>query len=248
MPDIAQFGTSSYPPIVYGIKSITPSAQRQILFMKPTNNNISLKSNEKAKISLLNNKNISSFEKQILNKRSLGSKNVKRLVLNTLSNNTHPIFPSTEHIIDQLTNLTMTTNQNFYSNKLITISINYTNKCQIFHYSNGKFYISCFELARILNTNEDALDKETVRKQIQFFPILFFVLYFKMFSRLRIYQSNKLFNLFDNPDNCCQHRMNCCRPYIFLFLISSIIPVLKMTKYLNHYYQIVLAFEQLLNM
>jgi hypothetical protein len=35
------------------------------------------------------------------------------------------------------------------------------------------------------------------------------------------------------------------RPYFFVLLISSIIPVLKMNKFINQYYEIVLAFEQL---
>jgi len=66
-----------------------------------------------------------------------------------------------------------------------------------------------------------------------------------MFSRIRIYQSNHLFNVFQNMNNCCQHLIHSHRPYAFLFLISSIIPVLKMTNYIKQYYDIVLAFEQL---
>ena len=69
-----------------------------------------------------------------------------------------------------------------------------------------------------------------------------------MFSRIRICQSNDLFNLFKNMNNSCQHSMNCHRPYVFLFLISSIILVLKMSKYINQYYEIVLALEQILMM
>jgi len=49
-------------------------------------------------------------------------------------------------------------------------------------------------------------------------------------------------------NNSCQHIIHSHRPYVFLFLISSIIPVLKMTKYINQYYEIVLALEQLLIM
>jgi len=69
-----------------------------------------------------------------------------------------------------------------------------------------------------------------------------------MFSRIRIYQSNDLFNVLKNMQNSCQHAINSHRPYVFLFLISSIIPVLKMNNYINQYHQIVRAFEQLLAM
>lgn len=66
-----------------------------------------------------------------------------------------------------------------------------------------------------------------------------------MFSRIRIYQSNDLYNLFTNMNNGCKHTNNSYRPYFFLFLISSIVPLLKIYKNNNQYYQIVLAFEQL---
>ncbi len=66
-----------------------------------------------------------------------------------------------------------------------------------------------------------------------------------MFSRIRIYRSN---DLFQNLNHSCQHSSNSHRPYIFLFLISSIIPILKMTQNINQYYEIVLAFEQLMTM
>jgi hypothetical protein len=69
-----------------------------------------------------------------------------------------------------------------------------------------------------------------------------------MFSRMRIYQSNDLFNQFKYGNNCCQHIQSSGRPYFFLVLISSIIPVLKMNKFLNQYDQIVLAFEHLVNL
>jgi hypothetical protein len=93
------------------------------------------------------------------------NKNVKRLALNPLSNNTRQLNPSTEHIIRQLTNLTMNqkSSENFYKNQILTISINSFNQCQIIRYSNGKYFIPCFELSRILNINEDIIDKETVR-------------------------------------------------------------------------------------
>ncbi len=66
-----------------------------------------------------------------------------------------------------------------------------------------------------------------------------------MFSRIRIYKSNDLFQYLNNG---CQHVINSHRSYVFLFLISSIIPVLKMAKNFNQYYEIVFAFEQLLMM
>jgi hypothetical protein len=62
---------------------------------------------------------------------------------------------------------------------------------------------------------------------------------------MRIYQSNDLFNQFKCINNCCQHMKDSRRPYFFVLLISSIIPVLKMNKFINQYYDIVLAFEQL---
>jgi hypothetical protein len=66
-----------------------------------------------------------------------------------------------------------------------------------------------------------------------------------MFSRIRIYKSNDLFQYLNNG---CQHTINSHRPYVFLFLISSIIPVLKMSTKFNQYYEIVFALEQLLMM
>jgi hypothetical protein len=94
----------------------------------------------------------------LVNKSS--SKNVKRLALNSLSNNNS----STEHIIRQLNTLTINQKslQNFSTNQILTISINSIDQCQIVRYSNGKYFISCFELSRILNIDEDIIDKETV--------------------------------------------------------------------------------------
>lgn len=206
MPDVAQFDVNSSPLIVYGIK---------------TNNQIK---RHQLKVSAFKN------NKKSTNKHL--SKNVKRLALNSLSNNNRQINYSTEHIMNQLTSLTINqkSSENFSTNQILTISINSINQCQIIRYSNGKYFIPCFELSRILNINEDIIDKET------------------MFSRIRIYQSNHLFNVFQNMNNCCQHLIHSHRPYAFLFLISSIIPVLKMTNYIKQYYEIVLAFEQLLAM
>jgi len=69
-----------------------------------------------------------------------------------------------------------------------------------------------------------------------------------MFSRIRIYQSNDLFHRFKNANHSCKHVTNCHRPYLFLFLISSLISVLKMSSNIIKYYHIVLAFEHLLAM
>jgi len=67
-----------------------------------------------------------------------------------------------------------------------------------------------------------------------------------MFSRIRIYKSNDLFQYLNNG---CQHAISSHRPYVFLFLISSIVPVLKMSTKFNQYYnEIVFALEQLLMM
>jgi hypothetical protein len=52
--------------------------------------------------------------------------------------------------------------ENFYSNQVLTISINSSVQCQILRYSNRKYFIPCFELSRILNMKEDIIDKETV--------------------------------------------------------------------------------------
>jgi hypothetical protein len=41
--------------------------------------------------------------------------------------------------------------------------------------------------------------------------------------------------------NYCQYAMNSCSPYVFLFLISSVISVLKMTTESHQYDEIVLA-------
>ena len=49
------------------------------------------------------------------------------------------------------------------NNEILTISIDSMNQCQIARCSNGKYYIPCFELSRILNINEQIIDKETVR-------------------------------------------------------------------------------------
>jgi hypothetical protein len=181
----------------------------------------------------------------------LVNKNVKRLALNCLSNSNRQSNSSAENLIYQLTNLTMNpkSSENLFQNQILTISINSNNRCQIVRYSNGKYFIPCFELSRILNINENAIDKETVRPtKTKNSTFLFNCFYLKMFSRIRIYQSNDLFNIFKNVNNSCQHSMNCHRPYVFLLLISSIIPVLKMSKYMNQYHEIVLAFEQLLMM
>ncbi len=112
----------------------------------------------------------------LVNTRS--SKNVKRLVLNNLSTNNRQSNPSTEHIIHQLTNLTMNQkssfknfSENHHSNEILNIAINTLNQCQIVRYSNGKFYISCFELSRILNVHENFIDKETVRDEYDIFYI-----------------------------------------------------------------------------
>jgi hypothetical protein len=52
--------------------------------------------------------------------------------------------------------------ENISTNQILTISINSINQCQIIRYSNGKYFIPCFELSRILNINENIIDKETV--------------------------------------------------------------------------------------
>lgn len=98
------------------------------------------------------------------------SKNVKRLALVPLSNTNHQSNVSTNYLIDQLTNLTMNKKhfENFPSNQILTISINSMNQCQIVRYSNGKYFIPCFELSRILNINENIIDKETVKNKNDF--------------------------------------------------------------------------------
>jgi hypothetical protein len=96
--------------------------------------------------------------------------------LNNLSTNNRQSNPSTEHIIHQLTNLTMNQkslfknfSENFPSNEILNISIDSMNQCQIIRYSNGKYYIPCLELSRILNIPEDSIDKETVTKEYLIF-------------------------------------------------------------------------------
>ena len=173
----------------------------------------------------------------------LVNKSVKRLALNCLSDSNRQLNISTEHVIRQLTSLTMNPkySKNFSSNEILMISINSNEQCQVVRYINGKYFIPCFELSRILNLNENLLDKETVK--IRKFPMgksLFFV---QMFSRIRIYQSNELFSRFIHMKNCCSHWRNVHRPYLFLFLISSLIPFLKSLKILN---SIVQTFEQLI--
>ena len=104
-----------------------------------------------------------------MNKTS--SKDVQRPALNCLSNNTRPTNCSTEYIIRQLTNLTINQkcSENLSPNQILTISINSSIQCQIVRYSNGKYFIPCFELSRILNINENTIDKETVsRRKIPF--------------------------------------------------------------------------------
>jgi hypothetical protein len=54
--------------------------------------------------------------------------------------------------------------KNVSGNQILTISINSINQCQIVRCANGKYYIPCFELSKILNINEDFIDKETVRR------------------------------------------------------------------------------------
>jgi len=81
MPDVAQFDVNSSPLIVYGIK---------------TNNQIK---RHQLKVSAFKN------NKKSTNKHL--SKNVKRLALNSLSNNNRQTNYSTEHIMNQLTSLTI---------------------------------------------------------------------------------------------------------------------------------------------
>lgn len=94
----------------------------------------------------------------------LVNKSVKRLALNCLSDTNRQMNISTEHVIRQLTSLTMNPkySENFSSNEILMISINSNEQCQVVRYTNGKYFIPCFELSRILNLNENILDKETV--------------------------------------------------------------------------------------
>jgi hypothetical protein len=52
--------------------------------------------------------------------------------------------------------------ENVSTNQILTISINSIDQCHIVQYSNGKYFIPCFELSKILNINENIIDKETV--------------------------------------------------------------------------------------
>jgi len=81
----------------------------------------------------------------------------------------------------------------------------------------------------ILNVNEEILDQET------------------MFSRVRVYKSMDLFDILVNINStiCCQHSKDIYRPYFFLFLIASIIPVLNIHNGKNQYIELISAFEQL---
>ena len=96
------------------------------------------------------------------------NRNVKRLALHSLSDITRQSNISTEHVIRQLTSLTMNplkSSENFSSNEILTISIDCNDLCEIVRYSNGKYFIPCFELSRILHLNENLLDQETVRRR-----------------------------------------------------------------------------------
>jgi len=216
MSDIARFDLRACPYIVYGIKPNHPR-KRQVLAIESLT---SPQANKKTKVSIVKN-----------NKKPF-NKTVKRLALNPLSDNNRQSNSYTEQIIRQLTTLTMNPKslENFSTNQILTISIGLNEQCQVVRYSNGKYFIPCFELSRILNMKEDIIDKET------------------MYSRIRIYQSNDVFKLFKRMNTLCQHANDSHRPFFFLFLISSIIPLLQMRNYINQYYQILLAFEQLMIM
>lgn len=57
---------------------------------------------------------------------------------------------------------------NICQNEIITISVDTENTCQIVRFSNGKLFIPCFELARVLHVYEDLLDRETVKKTTKY--------------------------------------------------------------------------------
>lgn len=106
---------------------------------------------------------------------------MKRLALNHLSDITRQSNISTEHVIRQLTNLTMNpkSSENFSTKQMFTILIDSNDHCEIVRYTNGKYFIPCFELARILQRNENLLDQETVRRRIKSFRIIFFSRYLR---------------------------------------------------------------------
>lgn len=101
---------------------------------------------------------------------------VKRLALNCLSNVNRQ---TTEHIIRQLTNLTINSkySENLPPNEIITISISSNDQCQVVRHTNGKYFIPCFELSRILHLNENILDQETVRISDEIFIVKTNVVY-----------------------------------------------------------------------
>ncbi len=109
--------------------------------------------------------------------------------------------------------------KNFCSNQILTISINSSVQCRILRYSNRKYFIPCFELSRILNINENTIDKETVRPtKTKNSIFLFNCFYLKMFSCIRIYRSNDLFSFLKNIKNSCEHSISSHGPYVFFFL------------------------------
>ena len=170
MPDIARFDLRACPYIVYGIK---PNHQRkhQVLAIE----SLTSQANKKIKVSIVKNnkkscKNLHNFSRVKFIYILLVNKTVKRLALNPLSDNNRQSNSYTEQIIRQLTTLTMNPEslENFSTNQILTISIGSNNQCQVVRYSNGKYFIPCFELSRILNMKEDIIDKETVGREMTF--------------------------------------------------------------------------------
>lgn len=150
MPDVAQVHLHSDPPIVFGMKTITRKPTRMGWYPAPSLNH-NHPSNRTSLISLLSLSLDHSFDSE--------SKPVKRLVLQPLSTNVRPY----DRLVVQLKNLVMETKPLLVHENLLTLKINSTDQCHVVRYSNGKFYIPCFELARLLRIHENLLDHETVR-------------------------------------------------------------------------------------
>ena len=149
MPDVAQVHLHSDPPIVYGVKTIARKPTRMGWYPAPSlNHNHPSNRTHSFLFSLSVNH---SFDSE--------SKPVKRLVLQPLSTNVRPY----DRLVVQLKNLVMETKPVLVHENLLTLKINATDQCYVVRYSNGKFYIPCFELARLLRIHENLLDQETVR-------------------------------------------------------------------------------------